>query len=223
MQERRTLLVLDHLEVFPQETNIVSIDRSDVLESEFFEEHAPDHTGLDPLFDLGQEFLGRIAEHRDPIEYLGDLLLEPGVEGVGAQAIEVVCQGTDARTNRHFVVVEHDDQIFVQFPCVVHGFKYDSRGKCPVADDRDAFAAFLIHQIVAGLKPQSGRDAAACMSGHEQIVRTLLGVGVTHESTAFADRAKLLVAARDQFVRIDLMAGIPDQPIELEVKDAVKG
>jgi hypothetical protein len=32
-----------------------------------------------------------------------------------------------------------------------------------------------------------------------------------------------VISARDEFVRVDLMASVPDQPIPTEVKDSVQG
>jgi hypothetical protein len=47
---------------------------------------------LERLLQLRQEPLGRIAEHRDLVQHLDHFVLEPGVEPVGPQAVEVVGQ-----------------------------------------------------------------------------------------------------------------------------------
>ena len=61
------------------------------------------------------------------------------------------------------------------------------------------------------------------MAGHEQVVGAFLRIGVAHQAAPGADRAKLGEAAGDQFVGIDLVARVPDQPVAAEVEDPMKG
>ena len=60
------------------------------------------------------------------------------------------------------------------------------------------------------------------MAGHEQVVVALGRVGVAHQAALGADRVELRGAAGDQLVRIDLVAGVPDQPVLGEVEDEVQ-
>ena len=60
------------------------------------------------------------------------------------------------------------------------------------------------------------------MAGHEQVVIAFVGVGIAHQSALGANRVKFVVSTGDQFVRIDLMAGIPDQTIVQKVVRAVQ-
>ncbi len=77
-------------------------------------------------------------------------------------------------------------------------------------------------QVVAALQAQHGRDAAAGVAGHEQVVVAFVRVGVAHQAPLGAHRAELVVAAGDQLVRIDLVAGVPDQPVAAEVERGVQ-
>ena len=77
-------------------------------------------------------------------------------------------------------------------------------------------------KLVAELQAQGGRDGTAGVARHEQVVLALRRVGVAHEAPLGADAVELLVPAGDQLVRIDLVAGIPDEPILAEVVDEVQ-
>ena len=93
----------------------------------------------------------------------------------------------------------------------------------PVADHRHGMAISFAEQLVAAVQSEHGRDAAAGMAGHEQVVGAFVRIGIAHQAAVGADRGKLAVAAGDQLVRIDLMAGVPDQPVAAEVERRVQG
>src|SRR5262249_27897438 len=46
---------------------------------------------------------------------------------------------------------------------------------------------------------------------------------ITHQAAARANRSEVLVSTRDQLVRINLVAGIPDKPVTAEVEGQVQG
>ena len=60
------------------------------------------------------------------------------------------------------------------------------------------------------------------MPGHEKVERAFLRIGVAHETAARADGVKTVEAARDELVGIDLMAGVPNEPIFREVESQVQ-
>ena len=124
--------------------------------------------------------------------------------------------------DRHLVVVQNNRQIVAEFASVVECFKDDSAGERTIADDRDRSSVFLVHQDVAAAQTNRGADAAARMASHEQVINALVRVWVTHQSASGADRFETFVAPGDQFVRIDLVAGVPDQSIGSKIKLAVQ-
>ena len=60
------------------------------------------------------------------------------------------------------------------------------------------------------------------MPGHEEVVITFVGIWVAHQATLRPNGGKIVVASRDQLVRIDLMPRIPDHSIPAEVVNAVE-
>ncbi len=215
--------VAGHPQVFLQLRDIVAVDRPDVAETEPLEEHAAEQARLDGILDLGKKPFGRIADHRHLVENALDVTLECGVERGHSEPVEIVAHRPDARTNRHFVVVEHDGQLFVEPAGVVHRLEDDARGKSPVADDGHDVVRFVGGEvIVAASQTQRGAHATSCVSGHEQIIGAFLRVGIAHQTTLGPDRAELPKAPREHFVRIDLMARVPDQPVAAEIEGGVQ-
>ena len=77
-------------------------------------------------------------------------------------------------------------------------------------------------QIVAGPQSEHGRNRAARVPGHEQVELGFVRVRITHQPAAGADRAELRIAARDQLVWIDLVPGVPDQPVARKIETQVQ-
>ena len=150
-------------------------------------------------------------------------VLSPGVDGVRAQAIQIAGQPSHARADRHLVVVEDHQDLLVHRAGVVHGLEHNARGERAVANHGHRMAIGRSAQGVAHVQPQQRGDARPGMSRHEQIVRALRRIGVTHEAPFGADRAELVIPPGHQLVRIDLMPRVPDQPIVAEIEHAVQG
>ena len=144
---------------------------------------------------------------------------KPEIHAVHAQAVEIVGHAADARADRHLVVVENHEQPATEWPGIVHRFVNDAGGKRAVADDRHAPALVVRPgQLVAARQPDCRRNARAGVARHEEVVFALLGIGVAHQAALGPHRMELRIATGEQLVRIDLVAGIPDQPVVEEIK-----
>ena len=77
--------------------------------------------------------------------------------------------------------------------------------------------------VVADLQAQHGREARAGVAGHEQVVIAFLRVGVAHQPATLSHRLEFRKPAGQQLVRIDLVPGVPDQPVATKVIDQVQG
>ena len=178
--------------------NVVAVDRAHVAEAELLEQHAAVQAGLDRLLDLRQEPLDRIAQQRHLVEHLEHFALQPGVERVHPQPVEILGQAADARADRHLVVVE-DRPAASCFrpPALFSASKTMPEGNAPspitATEWRSSWPGM---QIVAALQSQGRRDAAAGMAGHEQVVVAFVRIGVAHQAPLGADRAELVDSGR---------------------------
>src|SRR5207249_2700667 len=85
-----------------------------------------------------------------------------------------------------------------------------------------AVPVLTAQELIAHFQAERTRKAAPGMARHEKIVRAFVWVGVTHQTAPRTNGFELLIAPRDQLVRIDLMAGVPDQAITAEVESQVQ-
>src|SRR5215207_8503962 len=82
---------------------------------------------------------------------------------------------------------------------------------------------FFTHQIVAGFEAERAGNAATGVAGHEEIEIAFKRVRVAHEAALGTDVLEVLLPPGDEFVRVDLVAGVPDDAVFAEVEDLMKG
>ncbi len=221
VQQHGALEVLHQLEIAPQARQVVAVDRADVAKAHFLEQHAAVEERFDRVFEVPQHRLGRLAEGQ-LVEQPGNVALEPVIKRSDAGLVEIVRQSADAGADPHLVVVEDHDHVFFETGRVVHRLEDDARRQRAIAQHGHG-PAILSQQIVTRLEAQHGRNARTGVARHEQVVGAFLGIGVTHQSAFLADRAEVPEATGEQLVRIDLVAGVPDQAVFGEVEDQVQG
>ena len=200
----------------------MSIDGADVAEAHLFKEHPTVQEPFHRVLQLRDRITRHLADDRQLVQQPVHVALEAVVERCRSRLVEILRQSAHARTNSHLVVVQNDEQVFLEFRRVVHRLEDDARGQRSVANDRDRFATALSEQVIPRLHPQYGRDARPRMARHEQVVLALVWIRETHQAPLGPDRTELREPPCDELVRIDLMPGVPDQPVLREVVDLVQ-
>ena len=162
------------------------------------------------------------ADQRD----VGQERLDPPVPVVvGARhprAVEIVGQAADARANRHLVIIQDHEQLFLEAAGVIERLEDDARGKRTVADHGHGVPVGDAGDLVADLETQGRRRRAASVAGHEQVERAFGRIGVAHQAPLGPDRVQTVGPAGDQLVGIDLVARVPDQAVPGEIKAQMK-
>ena len=105
---------------------------------------------------------------------------------------------------------------------VIDRLKGHSACESTVADHCDALEGFATVVPGQGNTERRG-DGRAGMAGTEGIEAAFGTFQITGNTTLLAERIELLVTASDQFVRIGLMAHIPDHLVVVEIKGLIKG
>ena len=218
------VVVAGHGQVFLQLGNIVPVDGSDVAESQLLEQHSAQNARLDRILNLVQQPFHRVADDGHFVEDALHFRFQAGIERRHPQTVEIVSHRTYPGANRHFVVVKNDGKLFFQPAGVVHCLEDYARGKGPVADHGHSVPVFICPQkVVAATQPQRRRYAAAGVARHQQVVDAFLGIGVAHQPALGTDRIETIVAAGHHFVRVDLVACVPDQAVAAEIEGGVQG
>ena len=134
----------NHLQVFLQLADVVSVDGPDVIETQLLEQHAPQGPGLDGVFELREEPFERVADHGQATQDLLDLGLQAGVERTHAEPVEIICQAATRGQIDILLSLRIHQQLLLQPARVVHRLEHDARGKGPVADHRHRVAALAV-------------------------------------------------------------------------------
>jgi hypothetical protein len=92
--------------------------------------------------------IGHAAQDRDFGDQLLQVALGTLVKAGEAGAVQTVSQGTDARADRHLIVVEDDQEFPVQMAGVVECFEDNARRERAVADDSNAVAVRMAQQFI---------------------------------------------------------------------------
>ena len=107
---------------------------------------------------------------------------------------------------------------------MVQGLQDNARTEGPVANDRYR-ATVLVgpHHLIGAAHAQGATRGTTGMAREEEVVGAFGRVGISHQAATDAHGMEFLVASGNQLVRIDLMTGVPDQPVAAEVESRVQG
>lgn len=188
---------------------IVTVDRTDIIEAQFLEQGAAGRHaagefvglargGVQRAGQLARQFLQRIADAEE-------FAARHDARQIGGQA-------TDRRRDRHVIVVENDDQTVARLFGVVHRLIGHARRHRAVADHGDALAR-RAGDLVGNRKAQRRRDRGRAVRRTERVVFALRPLGEARQPAALAQRADAIAAAGQDLVRIALVTDVPHQPV----------
>ena len=123
---------------------------------------------------------------------------------------EVLADGADVGRDRHPVVVEHDDDVAVGVPGVVHPLVGEPAGERAVADDGDDLVVLALEVARGGHAERGrhrGRRRGRRRTGRARSRPTLEEAG---EPAFLPQRREAVVPAGEQLPGVALVADVPD-------------
>jgi len=214
VQELQALQRTQVLQRRDQRIQVMAVDGADVVEAEFLEQRGRRDHALGVLLEAAREL-----EHgRHVLQHRLAHVLGRGVEAARHQPREVAVQRPDGRRDRHVVVVEHHQQIDPGRDAgVVHGLEGHAGGHSAVTDDRDVLARNAGVARGHGHAQRRGNRRGR-MRGAEGVVFGFAAPGKTRNATLLAQRGHGGAPARDDLVRIGLVADVPDDAVVRRVE-----
>jgi hypothetical protein len=208
-----------------QRVHVVAVDDPRVGPVELLPEQARRPERLERLLELRAEALGQRAQAAGQV---GEALLHllAGVPELGVQAHprERPRERPDVRRDRHAVVVEHHDDRGAGAPGLVDRLERDPAGHRPVADDRDDLrvveGALQPHPL---LDPHRVADRGRGVAGTHDVVLGFRDRAERGEPAVLADRRELVAPAREDLVRVGLVADVPEDLVPRGVHERVQG
>jgi hypothetical protein len=126
-----------------------------------------------------------------------------------AHFVEIAGNRPDVGRNRHFIVVQHHQQIGVrQMTSVVNRFQGHTAGEGTIANDSGHFIVFA--SMVTGQgHPQSSGDAGRGVPGSKVVKRAFAALKVASHPIFLTQGVELGVTTGDQLVGVSLVPYIP--------------
>ena len=202
-----------------QAARIVPVGRAVIADSEFLEQRTRrGHHALDVFGDAAHE----LVRKRDGLQQFFTALADGGRHLSGEQPGQVIGHGADIGRNRHLVVIEDDQQVGIAVAQVIQGFIRHPARDAAVSDDCDDLA-FLALRGTGNGHPQGRADRRARMAGPEMVVFAFAAFRERCQSVLGPDGRDAVLAAREDLVRVALMADVPHDPVMRGIEDIVQG
>ena len=157
-----------------QRVEIVPVDRTDVPESEFLEEHPGNKEALQLFIHAACQ-----TPHHTPRatgafrKQVLHLTANPVVDRVRPHTGQILVHRPNVRRDRMVVVVQDDDQVPVRVSGVVEGLVSQATSHRPVSDDRN-HAEVVAIQVSGDRRAERCRDRSRRVAGTEVIVLGLV-------------------------------------------------
>ena len=99
VKQNRLIVTLCLIECYLQVANVVPVDGTDVMKSEFFKQRAADKSFFNSVFQIVKTAMKRLSDNRQFCYSSFDFVLNALVNGVGAKSVEITSQTANARAD----------------------------------------------------------------------------------------------------------------------------
>ena len=202
-------------------TDVVTIDRPEVGDAHILEQHTRNEEllqrvlrPLHPLYELWSD--ARHAHQRT-----ADIDLQLIITTVRTQSVQVLRHTADISGDRHLVVVQHDDEVFLHLGCVIESLIRETAGQCAVTDDgHDGIVLAL--DIAGRGDAESGGNRGGAVSRAEAVKRTLRPLRETTHPMILPESVEVFLSTRQDFMGIGLMADVPHDLILRQIEGQIQ-
>ena len=130
-------VVLNLFQGVDQAIQMVTINRANVVEAQLMKQKSWDHKGLHGINHVFADFDEARTDVRNREQHRLDFLLKSVVDLSRHDPIEISRNGADIGRDRHFIVIQDDQQFPLQMTCLIDSFKSDTSREASIADDGD--------------------------------------------------------------------------------------
>ena len=218
VQQLRAAQLLHIAQRVQQRIHVMAVDRSDVIEAEFFEQSAGHDQALDVFLGAACQLPHRRHLRQDLLAALAHRRIELARQDLG----EAIRQRANVGRDRHIVIVQDHQQVGVEIASMIERLEGHTGGHRAVTDDGHR-ATVGARQLGRDGHAESGADGGTRMAHAEGVIDTLLALRKRREALGLADRAQTLLAASQNLMWVGLMADIPHDTILGGVVQVVQG
>ena len=216
VQELRTLQLLDILQGRDQRIEVVAVDGADIVKTEFLEHGGGHDHALGVLFKALRQFQYGAGQ-----DGLADIF-RCRIELARHQPRQVAVQRAHGRRDRHVVVVQDHQQVDVFLHArIVHRLEGHAGRHRAVADHGDRVQRVALD--LGGLRhAQRGGNRRRRVRRAKRVVFALVTLGEAGNAVLLAQGVHALAPARQDLVRIGLVAHVPHDAVVRRVEHVMQ-
>jgi hypothetical protein len=201
---------------------VVSIDRTDVLQSEIGEHQLRRQGVLDAGFNAVHEVVAGLTHHRHRTHHVAALLQHLFVGRLQPQGGQMVGDAADRRRVAAAVVVDHDDHRPVAGGDVVQRLPAHTAGERAIADHRDHVPVAVPGQLERLGQAVGVGQRRAGVAGLHPVVFALGARRVPGQAALLAQAFEIRAASGQHLVDVRLVTGVEDDRIVRRVEHPVQ-
>ena len=217
MNQYRTVHFLHALQKFNHFRQIVTIYRANIFKAHLLKQCTFCQQHFCVITHMFQCLISTFADDRNIISELFYRLFPAAILSAGAEVCQMLTHCTYIFINRHFVIVQDNNESCMISACIIQRFISQTASHRTITDDSNDML-LAAHQISCLCKPQCRRNRCGTMACRKGIAVTFIGLGKTAEPIQLTQCVKLVFSACQNLMDICLMAYIPYDFIFREVK-----
>ena len=217
----RSVNLFGSLQNIQQTLQIVSVNRSQISKAKLFKNRSRHHQVLYAAFQAAYS-LQHITAEFHIFEPALNIIFNFVIGFACTQLVQIFTHRAHVFGNRHFVIVEHNNHIFMQHTGVIQRLKSHAAGHGAVADN--SYNIIILSLQVAGAgHAKRCRNRRTGMTGTEGIVLAFAALREAGKTAVLAQRRKLLPASGNNFMDIGLMTYVENNLIFRCIKNLMQG
>ncbi|SLN57471.1 hypothetical protein ROG8370_02594 [Roseovarius gaetbuli] len=197
----------------------MTINRANILKPKLFEHGAASGQASHQLTRAARAFAHR--RRQGGLESFGQRC-HPRQRLAGVHPAEVRRHRADRRGDAHFIVVENDKQAAPLGARIVERLIGHADTDRAIADHGNRVARRLPHVAAHG-KAERGADRGQTMRGAERIMGAFAAFGKARQPALLAQGTDAITPPGQDFMRVTLVAHVPDQLVHRRIEDRVNG
>src|SRR5262245_34022807 len=193
MKNRGCGVVLYLFQRVDQALQMMAVDRTNVVEAQFMKQKSRDHKGLHGVNHVLADLDEARTDARNSEQHRLDFLLKSVIYLTSHDAVQIPRNGANIGRNRHFIVVQDDQQLLLQMARLVDSLERDASGKPSVTDDRHHVVVLML-QVASDSHAQCSGNGSRSVSYIERVENALFAPRKSRNAFILSEGVKLVAA-----------------------------
>ena len=216
-------LGLDAFQNHDKLVNVVTVDRSEIPDSQVFKEGTRLHGILRRIFHLQEQVAETASQHaREPGHQTVQVRTHLVIDRVRNDPVQILAEPAHVGGDAHLVIVQDDGHVLLGDARIVQGLVSHTACHGAITDDRHHIV-LAVEMVTGHGKAEGRRNGGGGMPRAKAVILAFAAFQESRNAALLAERIEPVVAARQKLVHIGLVAHIPDNLVFGSVKHVMEG